>query len=393
MTALKIGIVVFIHLPDGGAVANRVLMLGRGLSSLGHEVHAMVPYRFSPGPLTAEIDGVKVHWGAAIRRSVAATPTGTIRKRWLLYRICRQRLAAGLDWLILYDMGLDGLPFVYLARKYGCRLAADNCDIRTLSESPGLRGLFYYVSYRLGTLLVMPYLQLNFAITRYIANHLGQIAPQVPQVIVPAPVDLETFSPEQARPAGFRERLGFQNSLVIGYMGSQYGVKGLKVLLHAAGRLHREGRGFKLLLTGNMDHNPELVDLLEKLDLKKHVVLTGFLSREELITAMSTADILVEPKTAHEQNLAAFPQKLAEYLAMGRAVVASAIGDIPRYLRDHDNALLCPAGDEVALARALRELLEDGSLRQKLSQRARETAVQYFDCVKIAATVAAAFHQ
>lgn len=382
--ALKIGIVVFIAIPDGGAVAHRVLMMARGLVSLGHQVHIMVPYRFSPGPLAEEINGVQVHWGATIGRQAATTAVATLRKRLLLYKTCREVLTAGLDWLILYDMGLDGLPFVHLAKKYGCRLAADNCDIRTLPEKPGVRALFYHISYKLGNFLVMPQLQLNFAITHYLEKLLGKMAPGVPRIIVPAPVDLETFAPERARPEAFRERFGLKDDLVIGYMGSQYGVKGLYILLRAASRLREEGKRFNLLITGNAARNADLLRLLETLHLKDKAVLTGFLTQEELITAMAAADILVEPKAAHEQNLAAFPQKLAEYLAMGKPIVASAIGDIPLYLRDHDNALLYPAGDVEALARALSILLEDEGLRQRLSRRARETAVQYFDCVKIA---------
>ena len=61
---MNISFVAYTDIPDGGAVAHRVLTLGKGLASLGHEVHIAVPYKFAPGPLCEEIEGVKVHWGA-----------------------------------------------------------------------------------------------------------------------------------------------------------------------------------------------------------------------------------------------------------------------------------------------------------------------------------------
>ena len=114
---MNIIFVAYTDIPDGGAVAHRVLTLGKGLASLGHEVHIAVPYKFAPGPLCEEIEGVTVHWGAHTTRQAADSPRARLEKRFLLYQTARRLLGQGLDWLVLYDMGLDGLPFLLSGQK------------------------------------------------------------------------------------------------------------------------------------------------------------------------------------------------------------------------------------------------------------------------------------
>jgi glycosyltransferase involved in cell wall biosynthesis len=381
---LRIAFVVFDDIPDGGAVAHRVQMLAAGLASLGHEVHIIAPYRFSPGPLNGEIDRVHLHWGAYIERKTANTTLARVRKRLLMYNSTRQLLSQGLDWLIIYDMGLEGLPFLFLAKSLGCKVAADNCDITYISEQKSLLGLFYVISDRLGNILVTPWLQLNFAISSRIEEDLRHRAPLVPQVRVLAPVDMGKFKRRPQAAQSFRERHGLQDVPVIGYFGSIWAGKGLQVLLQAAHQLLAYGKPFKLLITGNAARNAYFLQLINELGLKDQVILTGFLSTDELITAMSVPDILVEPKIEDQENQASFPQKLAEYLAMGKPIVASAIGDIPLFLHDQENALLCQPGNPGSLAAALLRLMQDDHLKERLSKNARETAGRYFDCQVIA---------
>jgi glycosyltransferase involved in cell wall biosynthesis len=334
--------------------------------------------------LAGEIDGVQVHWGAYIERQSSFFPMARIRKRYLMYKTCRHLLHQGLDWLILYDIGIEGLPFLLLARQAGCRVAADNCDMPFISKQKSLKDLFRLTWDRLGHLLVTPYLNLNFVISAYLEKYLQQITPHVPRVRVLAPVDMRKFQQRPEAAEAFRKKYGLHKEQVIGYFGSIWKVKGLDVLLQAARELLTLHEPFKLLVSGNADKNPYFIGRIEELNLKDHVILTGFLSTDSLITAMSAADILVEPKIDDEENQAAFPQKLAEYLAMGKPIVASAIGDIPEFLHDQYDALLCRPGDPDSLATALRQLLTDDELCEKFSCNARLTAQRHFDCHLIA---------
>lgn len=384
---MKIAIVVFTDIPDGGPVAHRVLMLSKGLVSWGHEVHILAPYKFSPGALEGEIDGVQIHWGAHIPRKFAETWAGKVRKRFLLYHSLNLLMKQKVDWLIVYDMGLDGLPFLWLARRHKCWIAADNCDIYFHTFKGSLKGKFKRILYYLSDIFLTPKFDLHFAISTFIENQLRTIAPRVPTLIVRAPVDIQKFCSREGEASAWRRRTGIQDFIVIGYFGSVLAVKGLRVLLEAVKILSETNDSFRLLITGRAAGDASTLRLLAKLQLQERVILTGYLTHRELLSAMSAADILVEPKIDDDENRAAFPQKVVEYLSMGKAVVAPVIGDLPLYLEDKENAIFYRAGDSRSLAQALEKLLQNEPLRKKLGKKARETAVKYFDCQKIAGLI------
>jgi glycosyltransferase involved in cell wall biosynthesis len=358
----------------------------------GHEVHIVAPYKFSPGPLTDEINGVTVHWGAYLPREVFGTFLARINMRILLFKKAKQLLSQGLDWLILYDIGVEALPFLFLAKRYRCLVANETCDLYQLSFK-SLKSMLNTLSKRIGYRLIPPHVKINFAISRHLENFLREMAPDIPRLIVRAPVDTEQFRTRPEAAAAFRQRHGLNNSIIIGYFGSVLAVKGLTVLLRAASIIKQMNRRFKILITGNTAKNPDLLRLIEELNLQEQVILTGYLPHEQLLDVMSVPDILVEPKIEHGENIAGFPQKLAEYLSLGKPIVASAIGDLTEFLSDRENALLCTPGDPDSMAKALLELMADAPLRERLARKARETAVNYFECKKIAGQVATALSQ
>ncbi len=72
------------------------------------------------------------------------------------------------------------------------------------------------------------------------------------------------------------------------------------------------------------------------------------------------------------------PLKLFEYMASGRAIVASDLPGWADVLRDGENALLVPPGDVGAMARALARLQGDVALRGRLGAAAREDALAHY---------------
>ena len=379
--------------PDGGAVAHRLFMMARGLASRGHETYLLVPEKFSPGELTEDVGGVKLIWGGYGVKKDNETYFHKINKRLLLIKSFFKVLSNGLDWLILYDIGLDGLPFLLLARKYRFNVAAETCDVRIIlynSFKDKLIKFWYYIAER----HLSSRYDINFTITSYLEKHLRSMAPNVPTLIIPAIVDVEEFHYDQELGRLFRNKWGIQDEFLITYTGSLQRIHGLEILLHAVHKLIRSGKSIKLIVCGRFVYDSrkeEIMKLMDEYQLYDQVVFTGFLSTAEVGGALSAADILVAPQIDHVANLAGFPQKLAEYLVMGKPVVASATGDIPRYLRDNDNALLCKPGDPESLTRALTELLDNPDLRQRLSRRAWETALKHFDCRVLAGYIESKF--
>jgi glycosyltransferase involved in cell wall biosynthesis len=69
--------------------------------------------------------------------------------------------------------------------------------------------------------------------------------------------------------------------------------------------------------------------------------------------------------------------KLFEYMASGRAIVASDLPSIREVLHDGVDALLVPPGDPTALAAAIQRILDDRDLARRLAAAALKAVPQY----------------
>ncbi|MFQ5654682.1 MAG: glycosyltransferase, partial [Planctomycetota bacterium] len=93
---------------------------------------------------------------------------------------------------------------------------------------------------------------------------------------------------------------------------------------------------------------------------------------------LAACDILASPHVDNPDGTTFFgsPTKLFEYMAMGRAIVASDLAQIGEVLEHRRSAWLVPPGDPAALAEGIGALLEDPGLRRRLGREARELAVE-----------------
>ena len=79
------------------------------------------------------------------------------------------------------------------------------------------------------------------------------------------------------------------------------------------------------------------------------------------------------------------PTALIEAMALGLAVVAYDVGGIPEIITSGVNGLLVPAGDALAFASALVQLLTNAKLNERLGRAARETVLDKFSLQRCAA--------
>ena len=164
---------------------------------------------------------------------------------------------------------------------------------------------------------------------------------------------------------------------LIGYAGHLYPWKGVDVLVEALTRLPDA----EAIIVGGHPAEGDLTRLgrlASSLGLAERITLTGQVPPAEVSTQLAGARILVLPntRTAISERYTS-PLKLFEYLAMGRAIVASDLPAIREVLTHGDNALLVPPGDADALASAIRRLLDDAGLARQLGERARALAARY----------------
>jgi glycosyltransferase involved in cell wall biosynthesis len=129
-------------------------------------------------------------------------------------------------------------------------------------------------------------------------------------------------------------------------------------------------------------------DAAAALGVAARVTLTGALSQAELLEEYRRAQVLL--LASREETS---PLVIAQAMACGLPVVASAAGGVPHMVRDGATALLFPFGDAAACADRTRRVLDDPGLRESISTAAREDARQRFHPDAVAARTVGVYRE
>ena len=122
----------------------------------------------------------------------------------------------------------------------------------------------------------------------------------------------------------------------------------------------------KLVLVGDGPERASLQRRVAELGLHDRVRFLGSLPRDEVLRQLAGARAAV--LSSAWENL---PHAAVEALSVGTPVVATAVGGVPEVVLDGENGLLVPAGDPQAFAGALRRMLEDDELHDRLAAEAQ----------------------
>ena len=194
--------------------------------------------------------------------------------------------------------------------------------------------------------------------------------------VLPNAVDVERFKPDPKLGAQTRASLQLIDHPLLVFVGSFYQWHDITTLLKAFALVLKSHSDARLLMVGDGTEREAMMKLSTSLGMDGAVRFTGFVTHEEVSQYVNAADIAIVPVPAMKQEMWLSPMKLFEYMASGKAVVASAMGQVRDVIKDGENGLLVPAGEEPALADAIDRLIKDVPLRIELGKRARETALQ-----------------
>ena len=157
----------------------------------------------------------------------------------------------------------------------------------------------------------------------------------------------------------------------LGAISAQDGVEGLAPVL---ARLNEAPYSLRASLTvvGDGDGRPTLERALADHAVLDQVTFTGRVSPGRVPELLQDADVCVDPAPATDVNERSTMTKIAEYLAIGKPVVAYDLLEAQRTAGDA--AVLVRRGDVDAFAHAIAELARDGDLRRLMSEAARSRA-------------------
>ena len=155
--------------------------------------------------------------------------------------------------------------------------------------------------------------------------------------------------------------------------------KGHDVLLRALAKLPPEEAPL-CLAAGTGPEGDALLDLARELGRSGDVRWLGRL--DEVRDVLRAADVVAMPSRAEGLGVAAI-----EALAAARPVIASAVGGLPEIVHDGVEGLVVPPGDVDALAAALRRLLSDSDLRERMGAAGRAAAAGFSTAAMARGTV------
>jgi glycosyltransferase involved in cell wall biosynthesis len=114
--------------------------------------------------------------------------------------------------------------------------------------------------------------------------------------------------------------------------------------------------------------------------LRDAVIMTGAIAHTRVPEMVSIAEVAVVPGAPVPANRGGTgtPLKLFEYMAAGKAIVATALNQAAEVIQDGHNGLLVEAGDVNGFAEAMLTLLNDPVKRERLGQNARQQAVEQY---------------
>lgn len=165
-------------------------------------------------------------------------------------------------------------------------------------------------------------------------------------------------------------------------------IKGVSYLLQAL-KLLRNGIQPKLTIVGCAVPGGRNLSMVQEYGLEDCVTFTGRIDDDELVAQYSASEVAVVPSLYE-----GFGFPATEAMSCGLPVIASSAGALPEVLgTDSETGLSVPPGDAEALAGAIKRLLEDAELRQKMGQAGRRRVESMFSWRQAAEKTVAVYEE
>ena len=105
----------------------------------------------------------------------------------------------------------------------------------------------------------------------------------------------------------------------------------------------------------------------------------GVLNKEQVPAFVCNANLLVLSRPDSHQAQGGFPTKLGEYLATGKPVCVTKVGEIPNYLKDNESAFMATPGDVDSFADAMDRALCNEEHAKAVALKGKEVAETEFN--------------
>jgi len=291
------------------------------------------------------------------------------------FRLAARHVRAHRPNFIYERNSLWGMTGLWLARKYSLPLVLE-VNAPLAYEQKQYRGLTFSSLAEWTERMIWCGADLIVVVSESLRRHLQEAGVRPERIrVLPNAVDANLFH-NRLDGEPVRKRFHLGSRFVVGFLGTFKQWHGADLLMEAFQRLHQGDPDMHLLLVGDGPLRESLQEKIRQAGLEHEVTLAGKVTHQEVPLYLATMDVAVAPYP----DLSKFyfsPLKLFEYMAAGRAIVASRLGQIAEVIVDGESGLLFKPGDVEDLVRCIRRLREDSRLRLALGKQASMTSRSY----------------
>jgi glycosyltransferase involved in cell wall biosynthesis len=352
--------------PSNVANSIQAMKAVHALAQLGHEVTLIVPADASATSAMRQWENLQLQYGLSTRFSIEWLPAASRR----LFFLSAVRRAKTFKPDLVYVWPLQS---AVLGLMLGMPVILELHDLPS-----GRIGPLYYRYFRdsKGKKRITV---ITRALREALNERFGAFLRPADVILAPNGVELERFA-NLPTPKDARRLLSLPEAPTAICTGHLYAGRGVETFLELAAKM----RGVHFLWAGG---KPEDVDFWKEKAAAKaltNVTFSGFVHNAQLPVHQAAADVLLMPygkeigisSGGGNSAQVSSPMKMFEYLASGRAILASDLPVFREVLTD-ENAVFCPPDNVNMWKGALQALLDDPSRRAALSKQALLDAQKY----------------
>lgn len=198
-------------------------------------------------------------------------------------------------------------------------------------------------------------------------------------IVAPNGVHPDQFYPEIGD-NGLKKQLGIEDKFVVGYTGTFGHWHGVEVLAEAVKHIVKRIPNAVVLFVGDGNLRPKIEEITKRDNVNDKILITGFVPFKTIPNYLAACDVLLSPCVNNADNdFFNSPVKLFEYMAMGKPIVASNVGQQGVVINDGINGLLHEENQPEELAEKVYQIYQDNDLAVRLGKEARKRAVEKHD--------------
>ena len=339
--------------PDGSAVHGREFVAS--VKRAGHQVityPALRPEPDSPPrPVPASEKNLvyylkKINWQTCkyyLRR--ASGHVSEILNAWEgiadsardYYRLAESIRASRPD-AIIYRVRLFNFAPFRVSRKYGIPVLCEVNTLKSIEEKVGGTAKVTALT-RQAERRYIKAADGIFTVTSTIAKEIEKYGPSCKVAVIPNGVDTDKFDPAKFDRQESRKRLGLENKIVLGYVGSYKKWHGLDTSVGVIEALNRKDSRYHLLLIGSGACYNEIDRLIAGRKLNHCVTRISNIAHDKIPEHLAAFDYALMTYPLMDKFYYS-PLKMFEYMSMAIPVVATGIGQIKEILTDGKNGIL-----------------------------------------------------